>query len=128
MNTQPNILLFITEQQRGDCLSIEDHPVLMTPNMDAIGGAGVRFARAYSNCPTCIAARRTILSGQFPPTHGMVGYQDGVAWDIEQTLPAVLTEAGYETAWVGRNMHQHPHDKRFATKADTASCLLHQLW
>jgi arylsulfatase len=113
MDDRPNILIFLTEQHRGDCLGIEDHPVLMTPNMDAIAGAGVRFTRAYSACPTCIAARRSFLSGQGPATHGMVGYKDGVEWDIENTLPSVLAEAGYETAWVGRNMHQHPFDKRF---------------
>ncbi len=110
---KPNIILFITEQHRGDCLGIEDHPVLMTPNMDAVAGMGVRFTRAYSNCPTCIAARRTILSGRFPPTHGMVGYKEGVAWEIEDTLPAVLAKSGYETAWIGRSMHQHPPGKQF---------------
>jgi len=113
MTQKPNILLFVTEQHRGDCLGIEDHPVLMTPNMDAIAGAGVRFIRAYSSCPSCIAARRSLLSGQFPATHGMVGYQDNVPWDIEHTLPAVLAKAGYETCWVGRSMHQYPLEKRF---------------
>ncbi len=113
MPEQPNILVFVTEQHRGDCLGIEGHPVLLTPNMDAIAGAGVRFARAYSTCPTCIAARRSLLSGQFPSTHGMVGYQEEVEWDIDDTLPGVLAGAGYQTAWIGRSMHQYPHDKRF---------------
>lgn len=113
MQSRPNILLLVTEQHRGDCLGIEDHPVLMTPNMDAIAGAGVRFRRAYSTCPTCIAARRTLLSGQRPATHGMVGYREGVPWEIADTLPAVLARAGYETAWIGRSMHQFPWDKRF---------------
>ena len=45
MPDRPNILIFMTEQHRGDCLSIEGHPVLMTPNMDEIAGAGVRFSR-----------------------------------------------------------------------------------
>jgi arylsulfatase len=113
MKQPPNILLIITEQHRGDCLGIEGHPVLLTPNMDAIAGAGVRFTHAYTPCPTCIAARRSILSGQFPSTHGMMGYKEGVAWEIEDTLPAVLARVGYETAWVGRSMHQHPPDKKF---------------
>lgn len=113
MNNRPNILLFFTEQHRGDCLGIEDHPVLMTPNMDAIAGAGVRFTHAYSTCPTCIAARRSLLSGQFPSTHGMVGYREAVEWDIADTFPGVLAKTGYETAWIGRSMHQHPQDKRF---------------
>ncbi len=43
MPQRPNILLIITDQQRGECLGLEDHPVLLTPNMDAIGGAGARF-------------------------------------------------------------------------------------
>jgi arylsulfatase A-like enzyme len=110
---RPNIILFFTEQHRGDCLGIEGHPVLLTPNMDAIAGAGVRFTRAYSSCPTCIAARRSLLSGQFPATHGMVGYREGVTWDIADTLPAVLARAGYQTCWVGRSMHQFPGDKHF---------------
>lgn len=109
----PNILLFLTEQHRGDCLGIEGHPVLLTPNLDAIAGAGARFTHAYSSCPTCIAARRSLLSGQFPATHGMVGYREGVEWGITDTLPAVLSAAGYQTAWVGRSMHQYPPEKRF---------------
>jgi arylsulfatase A-like enzyme len=113
MDRKPNILLFVTEQHRGDCLGIEDHPVLLTPNMDAIAGAGARFTSAYSPCPTCIAARRTLLSGQVPATHGMVGYREGVEWNIEHTLPAALGRAGYETCWVGRSMHQYPPEKRF---------------
>ncbi len=71
-----NILLIMTDQQRGDCLSIEDHPVLLTPNMDSIAGAGVRFSRSYTTCQSCIAAWRSLLSGQFLDTHGMVGYRD----------------------------------------------------
>ena len=103
----------MTDQQRGDCLSAEGHPVLLTPNMDNIGEAGVRFTHFYSACPSCIAARRSLLSGQNPSTHGMVGYRDGVAWNEESTLPGVLKQNGYQTALVGRSMHQFPADKRF---------------
>lgn len=75
--------------------------------------AGARFTHAYTNCPTCISARRSILSGQFPATHGMVGYRECVTWEIENTLPAILANAGYETAWIGRGMHQYPPEKHF---------------
>jgi arylsulfatase len=115
MKKMMNILLIMTDQHRGDCLSIEDHPEhpVMTPNMDSIGGQGVRFSKAYTPCPTCIAARRSILSGQFPSTHGMVGYKEGVEWDAPPTLPQVLKEAGYHTCIVGRDMHQYPQRKRY---------------
>lgn len=111
---QPNIILIIAEQHRGDCLGIDGHPVLMTPNLDSIAGQGVRFNRAYTSCPTCIAARRSILSGQFPRTHGMVGYRDGVEWsNAPTTLPAALSASGYHAVHIGRDMHQTPRRKRY---------------
>ncbi len=109
----PNILLILTEQHRGDCLGCEGHPVLLTPNMDNIAAHGVRFTSCYSPCPSCVAARRSILSGQSPQRHGLVGYRDGVEWDAPATLPQVLRDAGYQTWFVGRSLHQHPVRKRF---------------
>jgi arylsulfatase A-like enzyme len=113
MRDKLNVLLIITDQQRGDCLGIEGHPVLMTPNMDSIAGQGVRFSKAYTPCPTCIAARRSILSGQNPSTHKMVGYSEGVEWDPPMTLPQALKNNGYHTYFAGRDMHQFPKRKRF---------------
>jgi len=34
---KPNILLITTDQQRGDCLGLDGHPVLQTPNLDHLG-------------------------------------------------------------------------------------------
>lgn len=110
---RPNFLLIMTDQQRGDCLGIDGHPVLLTPNMDGIAGAGGRFRRAYSTCPVCIPARRSFLSGQFPATNGLAGYEDGHEWDPEFSLPNVLRNAGYHTYLAGRDMHQYPVRKRY---------------
>ena len=111
MDERPNFLVIMTDQQRGDCLSSAGHPVLMTPNMDAIGGAGVRFSRAYATCPVCVPARRSFLSGQFPSTHGVLTNANS-EWD-GPSLPGVLRDAGYQTEWVGRGMHQAPPLKRY---------------
>lgn len=110
---RPNIVFIMTDQQRGDCLGIEGHPVLLTPTMDRIASSGVRFTRAYTTCPSCIAARRSLMVGQFPATHGVVGYQDKLEWDAPPTLPGVLREAGYQTAIIGRSMHLYPVRKRY---------------
>lgn len=113
MIKNPNIIFIVTDQQRGDCLGADGHPVLLTPNMDDVARQGVRFSRAYSTCPSCIAARRSILTGQFPATHGMVGFQDGDEMFPEATLPGELSKAGYQTFMVGRTMHQYPRRKRY---------------
>lgn len=113
MANRPNILLIHTEHHRGDCLGVEGHPVLLTPNMDTIAHQGVRFTRFYSACPTCIATRRSILSGQDPQTHGLVGYREGLEWEGIPTLPGVLARHGYQAVHIGRDMHQSPRRKGY---------------
>ena len=109
---RPNLVIVMTDQQRGDCLGIEGRRGLMTPNLDYLAASGARFTRAYSATPTCIAARRTLMSGQAPATHGLVGFQPGLEWEVAHTLPGELSAAGYETALIG-HMHLHPVRKRY---------------
>lgn len=105
---RPNILLIMPDQMRGDCLSLARHPVLLTPNIDEIGGQGAFFTHAYTTCASCIPARRALLTGRYPANNGMVGYQEGVPIQ-SPTLPECLRRAGYATAIAGRYMHQSPY-------------------
>lgn len=107
MSTQPDILLIMPDQMRGDCLALAGHPVLRTPVLDEIGACGTPFTRAYSTCPSCIPARRALLTGQFPGTGGMVGFQGAPV--TAPTLPQCLRDAGYATRLAGRHMHQEPY-------------------
>ena len=70
---QPNILLITTDQHRYDALGINGNPILRTTNLDALAARGTNFSRCYVTCPVCIPARRTLLSGLHPQTHGMTG-------------------------------------------------------
>ena len=108
----PNIILLMTDQQRGDCLGIDGHPDLLTPNLDALAALGTRFRRAYSTCPSCIPSRRALLTGRHPINNGLCGFRDGVPITT-QTLPRILRDAGYQTALVGRSMHQFPSSARY---------------
>jgi len=109
---RPNILLITTDQQRYDALGINGNEVLRTPNLDALASHGVNFRRCYVTCPVCIPARRTLISGLHPATHGMRGYHDGLEFDPPHTLPGCLRDAGYQTQLVGK-LHLHPQRKRF---------------
>ncbi len=107
---RPNILLVITEHHRGDALGIEGHPALQTPYLDALAAEGARFRHAYTACPVCIPARRTLMTGRRPASHGVVmNYNtrlDG------PTLPGVLSRAGYQTHLVGK-LHFWPPRKLY---------------
>lgn len=99
---RPNIVLIITDHFRGDCLSRLGHPVAETPHLDGMSAQGAAFTRAYSPCPSCCPARRTLMTGQTPSTQGMVGYQDNVPWDYDVTMAGELTKAGYQSINIGK--------------------------
>ncbi len=101
---KPDILLLMPDQMRGDCLSILGHPVLRTPTLDKLATQGALFRRAYSTCPSCIPARYAMLTGLFPQTSGVVGFQQKRL--TSPTMPQLLHAAGYAAILVGRNMHQ----------------------
>jgi len=104
---RPNIVLITCDQLRGDCIGADGHPVVETPNIDTLAAGGVRFSRAYTAVPSCIAARAAIFTGLTPRSHGRVGYEDCVPWDYDITLPGELARAGYQTQGVGK-MHVYP--------------------
>jgi arylsulfatase len=110
--SRPNLLLITTDQQRFDAMGINGNSTLRTPMMDNLAANGANFERAYVTCPSCIAARRTILTGQAPATHGLVGYKDGEEFFPKFTLPGLLSDSGYQTQLVGK-LHQFPQRKRY---------------
>ena len=57
---------------------------LQTPNLDWIGRSGTHFRRGYAECPSCIPARRGIMTGTPPAANGMVGYT-GAQWNPPHT-------------------------------------------
>lgn len=103
---QPNILLIMTDEMRGDCIGLR-HPDVKTPYLDTLAARGVLFPNAVSACPSCIAARAGLMTGLMPSSHGRLGYKDRVRWDYPLTLGGEMTRLGYQTQVVGK-MHVHP--------------------
>ncbi len=104
---QPNIILLMTDQLRADALGYAGHPDVKTPYLDTLASRGVNFDRAYSACPSCIAARAALHTGMEQSHHGRVGYEDNVPWRYPHTMAGELSKAGYYTQCVGK-MHVHP--------------------
>lgn len=112
-DTRPNILLITTDQQRGDCLGLDpDGPdCLQTPNLDWIGRTGTHFRRGYAECPSCIPARRSLMTGTAPAANGGVGFR-GAQWNPPHTLAGELSASGYQTEMIGK-LHLNPPRKRY---------------
>jgi len=101
----PNILLFTTDQHRGDHLSIAGHPAIETPNLDELARHGAYFPNAYTEIPSTTGARRCLHGGQGSYACGLVGYSCA-EWHEPNTLAHILAQNGYHCLNVGwRNMH-----------------------
>lgn len=98
--SKPNILLITTDQQHFSCLGVRN-PQLKTPNLDRLAAQGALFDRAYCPNPLCSPSRSSIITGQYPSTHGC--WTIGTKLDEERrTLGGYLSEAGYDTTLVGK--------------------------
>ncbi|MBX3584822.1 MAG: alkaline phosphatase family protein [Rhizobiaceae bacterium] len=60
---KPNVLIITCDQWRGDSLSIAGHPVVKTPNSDALATEGVLFRRHYGGAAPCSPARACLYTG-----------------------------------------------------------------
>ena len=106
MAKQPNFLLFITDQHRVDYLGCSGHPVLKTPNIDAIAARGTRFTRVYVATPVCMPNRATLMTGRMPSVHGVRSNGSPLALN-SNTFVDALRAAGYATALVGKSHLQN---------------------
>ncbi len=100
---RPNFLLISTDQQRWDTLHAAGNEYIFTPNLDWLADLGTRFTRGYSDCPICMAARSTILTGNHGFTQNLVeNVHEPDPIDPRSSLPGLLSQAGYQTRLIGK--------------------------
>lgn len=66
MSNQKNVLMICTDHWPGSFLGCAGRKDIMTPTLDYLANNGVRFENCYSECPVCIPARRTMMTGLSP--------------------------------------------------------------
>jgi choline-sulfatase len=103
--------MICTDHWPGALLGRAGHPVIQTPTLDQLADAGTRFTRAYTECPVCIPARRTLMTGTTPRTHGDRVYSATMRMPEVPTLAQCFREAGYQAYAVGK-MHVYPQRDR----------------
>lgn len=97
----PNILVFLTDQQRFDSLGCYGFRGIPTPNLDRLAAEGVLFENCYVNNPICTPSRASIFTGKPLPGHGVYRLNDILPKD-QVLFTKRLQERGYETALIGK--------------------------
>lgn len=108
--TRPvNVLLVMADQMRADCLQAVN-PRIKTPNIQRLVDRGILFTRAYAPTPVCLPCRTSVLTGQYPSTHGAMHNECTLPRDHPSTIAAEFTRAGYYTHVIGKSHFNSMHD------------------
>lgn len=119
VNSKPNIILVITDDQGYAAVGKHGHPWLQTPNLDILHETSTRLDR-FLVSPTCSPTRAALMSGRHPMKNGVTHtILERERMNPETiTLPAILRDAGYATGIFGKwhlgdeETHQ-PHKRGF---------------
>lgn len=104
----PNVLYILIDDVGFGDLGIPELNAIrgyQTPSINQFSDEGMRFARMYTE-PSCTPTRVAFMTGRQPYRNGMGDTAVDIAGfglaDKEVTLAEVLSEAGYNTAHVGK--------------------------
>lgn len=100
MSVRPNVLLFITDQQRWDTLGYAGRTLCRTPNLDRLAREGVACDRCITPGPICSPARAALFTGRYPHSTGV--RTNRVLPLGQPTLLEAFRHAGYHIAYSGK--------------------------
>ena len=98
---KPNIILVMADDQGWGDTGYNGHPVVKTPNLDAMAKEALVLNRFYAAAPVCSPTRGSVLTGRHPirvkiTNHGRYMRRQ------ERTLAEELHGAGYVTGMFGK--------------------------
>ena len=121
---RPNVLFILVDDMGAMDLSNEGSAFYESPHIDRIAHEGMKFTRGYATCQVCSPSRASILTGKYPPNHGIttwIGDASGEPWrkrgrydsllppeyehnlrHSEITLAEAMKNAGYTTFFAGK--------------------------
>ena len=112
---KPNIIFYFSDQQRADSAGCYGQKLPVTPNLDKIAEEGTLFENAFTCQPVCGPMRACLQSGVYASQNGC--YRNDIALPTDtKGIAHYLTEAGYDTAYIGKWHLASDSEHRLATK------------
>lgn len=112
-----NFIFFMPDELRAESVGCYGHPLVRTPNIDALAAQGTRFDQCHVQHSVCTPSRCSMMTGWYPHVRG-----HRTLWHMlrpdEPQLFRYLKQAGYEVHWYGKNDLLSPAS--FADSVDVA--------
>jgi choline-sulfatase len=118
---RPNVLIVTVDTLRADHVGCYGFGLAQTPAIDALAREGVSCTDAASSAPITLPAHCSIMTGLYPPAHGVRDNGNYALGPEAVTLAERLTAAGYRTgAFVSAAVlaRRYGLDQGFATYDD----------
>ncbi|MDF2959416.1 MAG: arylsulfatase [Paenibacillus sp.] len=113
---KPNVIVFFTDQQRWDTMSVYGNPLNLTPNLDRTAASGTHAYNAFTCQPVCGPARSCLQTGLYATASGC--FRNGIPLpENSKTMAHYFKEHGYQTGYIGKwHLGHHepyvPEEKR----------------
>ena len=93
-----SVLLITLDTTRADHLSCYSPHGAKTPHLDSLAARGVRFAEAIAQVPLTLPSHACIMTGAYPPVHGLRDMGGFVLDPSHPTMASLAQAAGFATA------------------------------
>lgn len=100
-STQPNVIVFFTDQQRWDTTGMHGNPLNLTPNFDRVAQRGTHVYNSFTCQPVCGPARSCLQTGLYATQTGCYRNMIPLPRDAK-TLAHYFKAGGYQTGYVGK--------------------------
>jgi arylsulfatase A-like enzyme len=98
---RPNFVFVMADDHAAHAISAYGSRINETPGIDRLAAEGMRFDACFCTNSICSPSRATILTGTYNHVNGVTTLD--APFDARlPTFPAMLREAGYQTALVGK--------------------------
>ncbi len=110
-----NYILLFPDELRAESLGCYGHPLVRTPNIDALAAEGTLFEQNYTTHPVCGPARANLSCGWYPHVDGRRTFY--MPTDREPNFIEHLNRAGFTTCHSGKDdMFDHDSMERLFTE------------
>jgi arylsulfatase A-like enzyme len=98
---QPNIVFILVDQWRAQATGYSGDKNAITPNLDRLASVSLNLKNAISGMPVCTPFRASLMTGQYPLTHGL--FMNDILLDTSKTTIAkIYRNHGYNTGFIGK--------------------------